>query len=164
MFSMKKQILVLLIALGNFGAHAQQNQSSAKPSFKDENLGAAYEHYIHLKNALVESNSEEAKMAASQLQKSLSSIPSAKAASAEAAKISASTDLTKQRSSFSKLSNEFTTLVKANKLTTGAVFVEYCPMANNNEGAYWLSSEKEIKNPYFGEEMLNCGFVKETLK
>lgn len=161
---MKKQILVLLIALGNFGAHAQQNQSSAKPSFKDENLGAAYEHYIHLKNALVESNSEEAKMAASQLQKSLSSIPSAKAASAEAAKISASTDLTKQRSSFSKLSNEFTTLVKANKLTTGAVFVEYCPMANNNEGAYWLSSEKEIKNPYFGEEMLNCGFVKETLK
>ena len=32
------------------------------------------------------------------------------------------------------------------------VYYDYCPMANNNAGAYWLSSSKEIKNPYMGEQ------------
>jgi hypothetical protein len=36
-------------------------------------------------------------------------------------------------------------------------------MAFNNEGAYWLSAEKEVNNPYFGDKMLHCGSVKEEL-
>lgn len=166
---MKKQILVMLIALISFGAYAQHDhaghkQEKGNPSFKDEKLGSAYKHYTHLKDALVASNATEAKKAADELQKSLALIPSAKAATSEAAKISASSDLTEQRKSFSKLSNEFTALVKASKPSAGAVYLEYCPMANNNEGAYWLSNEKEIKNPYFGDMMLKCGSVKETLQ
>ncbi|MBA4058359.1 MAG: hypothetical protein C0490_26815, partial [Marivirga sp.] len=50
------------------------------------------------------------------------------------------------------------------KLSMGILYLEYCPMANNNEGAYWLSNEKEIKNPYFGDKMLKCGSVKETIQ
>jgi hypothetical protein len=46
----------------------------------------------------------------------------------------------------------------------GSVYVAYCPMANNNEGANWLSNDKEIKNPYFGDKMLRCGSVKETIQ
>ena len=30
-------------------------------------------------------------------------------------------------------------------------------MAFDNKGAYWLSEEKEIRNPYFGSKMLTCG-------
>jgi hypothetical protein len=56
------------------------------------------------------------------------------------------------------------TLVKDSKLATGALYVEYCPMANNNQGGFWLSNEKQIKNPYFGEAMLTCGSVKETIQ
>ena len=56
------------------------------------------------------------------------------------------------------------TLVKGGKLSAGALYLEYCPMANNNEGAYWLSNEKQIKNPYFGDMMLKCGSVKETIQ
>ncbi|RLD80475.1 MAG: hypothetical protein DRJ10_07365 [Bacteroidetes bacterium] len=26
-------------------------------------------------------------------------------------------------------------------------------MADDNKGAYWLSSNKEIQNPYFGQQM-----------
>jgi len=43
-------------------------------------------------------------------------------------------------------------------------FYDYCPMAFNNEGAYWLSDQAAIRNPYFGDAMLTCGTVKETLK
>ena len=32
-------------------------------------------------------------------------------------------------------------------------------MANNDKGAYWLSTDETIKNPYFGEMMLKCGTV-----
>jgi membrane fusion protein, copper/silver efflux system len=44
-----------------------------------------------------------------------------------------------------------------------ALYLEFCPMANDNNGGYWLSTEKKIKNPYFGLKMSKCGEVKETL-
>ncbi len=44
------------------------------------------------------------------------------------------------------------------------VFIEFCPMANNNKGAIWISQYREIKNPYFGEKMLTCGEVKEVIQ
>jgi Cu(I)/Ag(I) efflux system membrane fusion protein len=36
-------------------------------------------------------------------------------------------------------------------------------MAFDNKGAYWLSNVSEIKNPYFGEKMLTCGSVQDSL-
>jgi Cu(I)/Ag(I) efflux system membrane fusion protein len=44
-----------------------------------------------------------------------------------------------------------------------SLYLEFCPMANEDKGGYWLSTEKKIKNPYFGSKMLKCGEVKETL-
>lgn len=41
-----------------------------------------------------------------------------------------------------------------------STYVQHCPMANNNQGADWLSKEKEIRNPYFGSSMLSCGELK----
>ena len=43
------------------------------------------------------------------------------------------------------------------------LYVNFCPMANNNKGAYWLSNSEEIKNPFFGEAMLTCGEVKSVI-
>jgi Cu(I)/Ag(I) efflux system membrane fusion protein len=37
-------------------------------------------------------------------------------------------------------------------------------MANDNKGADWLSFDKAIKNPYFGDKMLQCGSVEQTIK
>ena len=169
---MKKTIMIALVALVSFGAYAQHDhaahsdnkadQQTAK--FKDDKLGTAYAHYIHLKDALVASNSDEAKKAAAELQKSLASLPNAKKASDEAAKVSSASDLEDQRKAFSGLSNAMASLVKNGKLASGSLYVEYCPMANNNEGGFWLSNEKQIKNPYFGDAMLKCGSVKETVQ
>jgi Cu(I)/Ag(I) efflux system membrane fusion protein len=36
-------------------------------------------------------------------------------------------------------------------------------MANNNKGAVWLSAEKDIMNPYYGDAMLTCGNVIEII-
>ena len=32
-----------------------------------------------------------------------------------------------------------------------------------NNGSFWLSENKEILNPYFGNKMLKCGETKETI-
>ena len=34
---------------------------------------------------------------------------------------------------------------------------KFCPMASSNQGAFWIQDEHEIRNPYFGSDMLNCG-------
>ncbi|PCI10085.1 MAG: hypothetical protein COB73_04130 [Flavobacteriaceae bacterium] len=44
-----------------------------------------------------------------------------------------------------------------------SVYLEFCPMADNNNGSFWLSYEKEIANPFFGKgDMESCGEVKKT--
>ena len=68
-----------------------------------------------------------------------------------------------QREHFDMLSKDMYDLVK--KFAAGEkIYVDYCPMYNDNKGATWLSETKEIKNPYFGKEMDTCGTVKEELK
>ena len=169
---MKKLFTLLMFVLVSLGTYAQHdhkaNASHAKdqksPKFNDEKIGTAYMHYIHLKDALVSSNASEAKKAASELEKSLSPVANGKKATEAANKIASTAEIKEQRKIFSSLSNEMTTLVKTSKIASGSLYIEYCPMANNNEGGFWLSNEKEIKNPYFGDMMLKCGSVKETLK
>lgn len=48
--------------------------------------------------------------------------------------------------------------------TETPTYYQFCPMANGGKGANWLSKENEVKNPYYGSEMLTCGKVVETIK
>ncbi|HEU5289194.1 MAG TPA: DUF3347 domain-containing protein [Cyclobacteriaceae bacterium] len=167
-----KTFMIALISLLSVGVYAQHDHANhgdkkteqAPAKFKDEKLGTAYEHYIHLKDALVASNAQDAKEAALELQKSLTDVNGSKKVVDAAAKVAALSDLDAQRKAFSTLSNEMKSIVKDGKLASGSLYVEYCPMANDNEGAFWLSNEKQIKNPYFGDAMLRCGSVKETIQ
>ncbi len=38
----------------------------------------------------------------------------------------------------------------------------HCPMAFDNKGADWLQRGTQINNPYFGDQMLRCGEVRES--
>lgn len=153
-------------------AHSQEADSntteasapSAPVSLKDDNLNAVYQHYIHLSTALTNANAGEAKIASAAIEAGAKNIEGGATIAASAAKISAADDLKAQRTEFSTLSNEFIALVKKSGLNSGELYVDYCPMALNDEGAYWVSNKKEIRNPYFGDEMLECGSVKETIK
>ena len=69
-----------------------------------------------------------------------------------------------QRAHFMTLSNNLTTLVKSLKINGETTYSQFCPMANDGKGAFWLSKEDKVKNPYYGKSMLTCGSVKETLK
>ena len=70
-----------------------------------------------------------------------------------------------KRSHFSIVSNKLTEAIdKFGVALNKPLYLEYCPMAFGNKGAFWLSSDKEIKNPYFGDKMLKCGEVKRELK
>ena len=73
-------------------------------------------------------------------------------------------ELEKKRESFEMVSNAFYDMVRVIKPTGATIYYQYCPMAFNDKGAYWLSSADSIMNPYFGKKMLTCGEVKETLK
>lgn len=169
---MKKTTMTALVALLSFGAYAQHDHGAhsdhkaeqQQAKFQDAKLDAAYTRYILLKDALVASDADKAKKAAGDLQKSLAAVSNGKKAMDEASKVSSAADLEDQRKAFSALSNEMTALVKTGKLSSGSLFVEFCPMANNNEGGFWLSNDKQIKNPYFGDAMLKCGTVKETIQ
>lgn len=68
-----------------------------------------------------------------------------------------------QREHFDMLSKDMYDMVKT--FAAGQkIYVDYCPMYNDNKGATWLSETKEIKNPYLGKQMDTCGSVKEEIK
>ncbi|GGX02553.1 DUF3347 domain-containing protein [Aquimarina muelleri] len=136
------------------------NKNSAiTAEFRNSKATEAFKHYIDIKTALVKSDSKKAKKSAEELVKVLPSI-----ALKKAAEIIINTDnIEDQRKAFSTVSLLIETIVKET-MTTGEIYKQHCPMAFDNKGAYWLSKEKEIRNPYFGDRMLKCGSVTETIK
>lgn len=85
-------------------------------------------------------------------------------AAAEITGMIAEKDLEKKRESFEMISGVFYDLLRSVRPGGVTAYYQYCPMAFNDKGAYWLSSADSIQNPYFGKKMLTCGEVKETLK
>jgi membrane fusion protein, copper/silver efflux system len=83
---------------------------------------------------------------------------------ADIEQIVSSKDIEQQRAIFAEFSNALYASIKLFGLQHGTLYYQYCPMANGDSGAFWLSSIEEIKNPYFGEAMLSCGETRETLK
>ena len=69
-----------------------------------------------------------------------------------------------QREHFIMMSKDMTDLVKTFGNGGQTLYKDFCPMANDGKGAIWLSEVEEIKNPYLGSKMPDCGTVKETIK
>ena len=133
-------------------------------SLKSDQLNATYQQYLLLSNALINSDLATAKEASMALELGAKTLKDGGKLAGFASKITAASDIEVQRTLFSSLSNEMISKVRAIGLQSGEVYVEYCPMAMNDKGASWLSNKKEIKNPYYGDSMLDCGEIKETLK
>lgn len=72
-------------------------------------------------------------------------------------------DVEAQRKHFDMLSDLLISSIKSFGLEEDVFYIQHCPMAFDNTGAEWLSTEKGILNPYFGDKMLRCGYVQETL-
>lgn len=134
--------------------------------------------YLNLKNALANDNSKDAATAGNEIVSSLEKIDTS-AFTANQRKMyndvkddvkehaehigMNGSNIAHQREHFDMLSQDMIDLVKTSG-SNKTLYKDYCPMYNNNKGAYWLSEIKEIKNPYLGKKMPTCGEVKEELK
>ena len=121
--------------------------------------------YYAVKDALVSGNANAASLNAAAFVKALNLTDKETvkqdvqaALSAEAEIIAQSKDIKTQREKFISLSDKMVSLAKTVKLSPDPVYQQYCPMKK----ASWLSSNKAIKNPYYGSAMLTCGSVTQT--
>ena len=141
-------------------------------------LKETVDHYLHIKNALANDNGAEAATGAKAMEAVLSKIDKSlltaeqktaydkieeglKSTAASIAK--SSNDIKQQRAQFVFMSEAVYELVK-NFGAGRPLYHDYCPMARDDQGAMWISELKEIKNPYFGDQMLTCGTVEEVIK
>lgn len=151
---------------------SDKNDSAVKDStiaknnivIKDDKKSTILTQYIDLKNALVASDAKTTQSAASLLESSLKNYEGCEPTAEIAAKIAATNNIETQRKSFTVLSADIIALFKNTEINSGTIYVQHCPMANKGDGGDWLSTEKDIKNPYYGDEMLECGRVAEEIK
>ena len=83
--------------------------------------------------------------------------------SAEVQAMAKTKDLEGKRRSFQIISDAMYDLVRTVKFDKAMVYQIHCPMAFDNAGANWLSNKDEVVNPYFGDKMLHCGEVIDSL-
>ena len=152
-------------------------QNEVSRLFRDQ-LETLVHHYIGLKDAMVEGNSSDISR---QGQKAAMALENMDMISVKGEahthwmelyapmqesieQIKASNDREEQRLVFINLSNAIINATKSfGSAYENPLYIQFCPMANENKGALWLSREEEIINPYFGEAMLHCGNVEEVL-
>jgi Cu(I)/Ag(I) efflux system membrane fusion protein len=72
-------------------------------------------------------------------------------------------DIESKRKHFQVVSDGMFDLLRTIGYRGSKVYQQYCPMAFNNSGAAWLSNTTEIFNPYFGDKMLHCGDVRDSV-
>jgi len=141
-------------------------------------LTAVYEAYLPMKNDFVQSDAGKAGEAAKTVLNSLNKV-NMELLNGEAHmewmeylnplkksldKIVVSHDIEIQRQGFADFNLNFYKAIKRFGLVNDTIYFQYCPMAFNNKGAYWLSDSLKIKNPYYGDAMLSCGETRDTLK
>ena len=131
-------------------------------------------HYIDLKESFVASDDEKIVLKAKELRAELEDLHydllSADIVT-HITRINKSTDLIleqndikSKRDSFKQLSESLIGIASYLTDLDQPLYVQHCPMADDNRGGNWLSLEDEIRNPYFGDRMLTCGEVTRTLQ
>ena len=174
---MKKAIittsLFFFISIGTLFAQGNDHNSG---NFQTE-ITELIESYLVLKDALVDSDADDALSAASQMQEQLDSIgehrlegddhmkwmDTYRKIDFELSEIFSTNNLDEIREHFYNLSETLIESVKDFGIK-GVVYHQHCPMAFNNEGGSWLSNEDLVMNPYMPDTMLRCGRVIEKIE
>jgi hypothetical protein len=120
--------------------------------------------YLQIADALIKADSLSTLEVATGMEYGLSKSNSYSQLAPSVHALSGSASLAKQREAFVALSMQMIKLVKQNGLQSGEIFVAHCPMANSDKGASWLARKSIIRNPYYGDKMLECGEIVERLK
>ncbi len=159
-------------------SHANMNERlNVSVDFQNQ-LNVVFNDYINLKNALVKDDSKSVVVEAKKLLTNLNQVDMKllksnnvhnhwmqleKELKSSVNSVSTTTDIKAQRNHFKHLSSHLTNAIQLFGVNE-KVYNLFCPMADNNKGAYWLSKEEKVINPYFGEAMLKCGEVKQVIE
>lgn len=152
-------------------------ETEIDPEFTKQ-ITEVYNTYLLLKNAFVQSSSEAVVNAAEAVDRSLENadmtllegethmnwMEQLGVLKTNLEQMIQNRDIETQREAFAAFSQVFYQCIHDYGLDGTTTYYQFCPMAFNNNGAFWLSEINEIRNPYFGDAMLTCGETKETLK
>jgi Cu(I)/Ag(I) efflux system membrane fusion protein len=172
--------LIVLLILGFFFScqspadsaeqiEINESEFAIKSSYDNDIIG----QYLRIKDALVATDAEEAANAAKNLKDILLNKKNLILLSHDSSNMNLiieeiinNKDIKDKRISFYELSKSLIKEFKNKSIETKEgqdIYIQFCPMAMNNKGAIWLSAEYNVLNPYYGETMLKCGVVRDTI-
>ncbi len=162
---------------GRYSMMAPPERTQLPQPFKND-LESLFSFYFDLKNSLAEDSPQQAQKDAHKLKEQLEKVgkhsldgehhmfwmEQYEAIAENLEKLVQATEIDNKRMHFEHIAEAFISAAR----TLGAIgqnfYVAFCPMYDDDRGAYWLSEFEEIKNPYFGSMMLRCGEVKQTIR
>jgi len=154
----------------------QQQETSDLPyNFRME-MDSVLTRYFALKDALVESDSDLSKEKAEELSSLTRDVMDevlepenqglwlgiAQIIRNETDNLIAENDIDEQRIHFESISTAMINMVESFNPVGYTIYHQSCPMVRNGS-ADWLSREEEIRNPYHGDRMMNCGEIIQQL-
>ncbi|MGB2225533.1 MAG: efflux RND transporter periplasmic adaptor subunit [Polaribacter sp.] len=156
------------------GMSNQRMKVSAK--FQKQ-LKSVFDAYINLKDALIKGDFKTAKQYSNAMKTHLSKVDMkllkgdshndwmtiSKTLAGFTKQFENASEIKGQRSVFKPLSEQLILAIEKYGINQ-EVYAQFCPMADNDKGGYWLSLEDKILNPYFGDQMLGCGEVAKTIQ
>ena len=167
---------MLLINSASYARPTIAASSVSLPAYQssDTSLATVLTLYYRLSNDLVSGNAGAAAGRADSLATGLARIGSLqvpdgdnekftqtqKTAGSLAAELAGQRDIEKQRAVFSGLSQSLWQLARIRKPAGTGLYQLFCPMKK----AYWLSPTAQVRNPYYGKQMLACGKVTDSIQ
>ncbi|WP_228853047.1 DUF3347 domain-containing protein [Aegicerativicinus sediminis] len=131
-----------------------------------QNLEMVFQEYINQKNYLIEGNLQGATHSSEQLVNYLGGLKEELGQNAlinelfETTKgITTAKTIEQKRNALGKQSEALWKLMKTSESLNEKAYYNYCPMKK----ASWISESKDIRNPFYGKQMLQCGNVKESI-
>ncbi len=148
------------------------------PEMFTNQLTAFINQYLELKNVLVKSDFNLAKSTIPKFESAFNTIGNSHLSGKAIAfwepkrneierlitRLKNAGNIEDQRMIFSDITDIIVLTVETFRVNMKTIYVAYCPMALNDTGGFWLSEFEEIRNPYFGDMMLECGEVKKTIQ
>lgn len=129
--------------------------------------------YMTLKDALVATDEDEAAKAGKKLESTLKDFNVSSFTSEQQKELKdiiedamehaehiGKSKIDHQREHFKTLSKDVMDMVAITG-TAATLYQQFCPMYDG--GSSWLSMSKDVKNPYYGSKMLNCGKVQKEI-
>lgn len=162
---------------GSMEIETSKADTTEKSHQHSEHLSALVNHYLAIKNALSNDQFEEAQAQLEGFRNEVTRSAemndhpehSAMHETHHAAMVEAveagvqSQNIKELRSAFADISDHLVKALENQGYNGKELYLQYCPMAESQEGANWISDQKGISNPYMGAQMPTCGSTEKMI-